>query len=224
MGRALRNAIPGMVFHILNRANARVRIFAAAGDYQAFEAILEQARERFPVQVFAYCVMPNHWHMVLSPEREGALSRFMQWLTVTHAQRWHAHQGSVGLGHLYQGRFRSFPVQEDGHFLTVCRYVERNALRAGRAERAEDWRWGSLWRRESGPQESRKLLAEWPVERPRDWVERVNRAETEAELDALRGCIQRGRPFGAEGWTKQAVRNLDLASTLRPRGRPRKGA
>jgi putative transposase len=223
MGRPLRNAIPGMVFHVLNRANGRIRIFAGSGDYQAFEAILEPARERFPVQVFAYCLMPNHWHMVVSPDEDQALSRFMQWLTLTHAQRWHAHHGSVGLGHLYQGRFRSFPVQEDGHFLTVCRYVERNALRAGLVERAESWRWGSLWRRESGPAEGRKLLAEWPVERPRGWVEGVNHAETEAELAVLRGCVLRGRPLGGENWTARAIDRLGLESTVRPPGRPKKG-
>ena len=223
MGRAPRNAIPGMIFHVLNRGNTRLRVFAGSGDYRAFEEILTAARERFAVRIFAYCLMPTHWHMVLSPDEDQALSRFMQWLTLTHVQRWHAHKGSVGLGHVYQGRFRSFPVQEDGHFLTVCRYVERNALRAGLVERAQDWQWGSLWRRESGPAESRRLLAEWPVERPEDWQEHVNRAETEDELAALRGHIVRGRPFGDDRWTALAVRSLGLDSTMRPPGRPRKG-
>jgi putative transposase len=224
MARAPRNAIPGMIFHVLNRATTRLRVFAGSGDYQAFEDILTAAHERFPMRIFAYCLMPTHWHMVVSPDGEQALSRCIQWLTHTHVQRWHAHKGSTGMGHVYQGRFRSFPVQEDGHFLTVCRYVERNALRAGLVERAQDWRWGSLWRRESGPVEARRLLSDWPVERANDWLESVNRAETEAELTALRAHIRRGRPYGDERWTALAARSLGLESVMRSRGRPRKGS
>ena len=75
--------------------------------------------------------MPNHFHILLWPREEGDLFRFMSWLTMTHTQRWHAHHRTAGTGHLYPGRFTSFPVQSDEHFfLTVYRYVERNALRA----------------------------------------------------------------------------------------------
>ena len=226
MGRAPRNAIGGVVFHVLNRANARVRILSQDSDYEAFEHILEQARERFPVRILAYCLMPNHWHLVLWPEegQDQALSSFMQWTTLTHTQRWHAYRHTTGLGHLYQGRFRSFPVQEDGHFLTVCRYVERNPLRAGLVERAEDWRWSSLWRRLSGLLGTKTLLADWPVTRPDDLVQWVNQPENAAELSALRDSVQRGRPFGEELWTAKAIDNLGLDVTMRPRGRPRKGA
>jgi len=222
MGRPPRNAAAGMVFHVLNRGTTRLRLFAGSGDYRAFEAILEAACERFPVRIFAYCLMPTHWHMVLSPDEDQALSRFMQWLTLTHVRRWHEHKGSVGLGHVYQDRFRSFPVQDDGHFLTVCRYVERNALRAGLVGRAQDWQWCSLWRRESGPEGSRRMLSDWPVERPDDWPGFVDAAETEAELAALRAHVQRGRPFGDERWSDFAIRKLGLESTARARGRPRK--
>ena len=124
-------------------------------------------------------------------------------------------------GHLYQGRFKSFPVQEDDHFYTVCRYVERNALRARLARRAENWRWSSLWRATQGDREARCLLSAWPVRRPRTWVEQVNAPQTEAELAALRRSIQRGRPFGDDAWVAQAADQLDLTTTLRPCGRPR---
>src|SRR5262245_4653482 len=166
MGRALRNAAGGWVYHVVNRANARLPLFEKDGDYDAFERVLAEAVARVPVAVLAYCVMPNHWHLVVRPQRDGDLSRFVGWLTLTHTQRWHAHHHTAGSGHLYQGRFKSFPVQEDEHLLTVCRYVERNPLRAGLVGRAEDWRWSSLWRRERGPEAARALLAEWPVPRP----------------------------------------------------------
>jgi putative transposase len=166
--------------------------------------------------------MPNHWHLLLWPREDGLLSRFMNWLTLTHTQRWHAHRQNAGSGHLYQGRFKSFVVAEDDHFLTVCRYVERNALRAGLVSRAEQWRWGSLWRRQSGSAEQVRLLGSWPVPSPAAWVKEVNRPQTEAELEAVRQSVRRGRPFGSEAWVAKTASRLGLETTLRPRGRPRK--
>src|SRR5881397_34989 len=148
MGRPLRAAEGRLVYHALNRANGRLPLFEKDGDYLAFERVLIEAQQRFDMRILAYCVMPNHWHLVLWPERDRYLSAFTGWLTLTHTQRWHAHCHNSGSGHLYQGRFKSFPVQSDEHLLTVCRYVERNALRAGLVARAEQWPWSSLWRRE----------------------------------------------------------------------------
>src|SRR5271163_2764361 len=145
MGRAKRAADGGLIYHVLNRANGRLRIFDDAADFEAFERILEEAVKRTGTDLLAFCLMPNHWHLVVKPNQDGELSRFVGWLTLTHTQRWHAHRHSAGTGHVYQGRFKSFPIQDDTHFLTVCRYVERNALRANLAARAEEWRWGSLW-------------------------------------------------------------------------------
>ena len=136
MGRPRRAADGGLIYHVLNRANARMTIFDKPTDYEAFERILEQAVERTATRLLAYCIMPNHWHLVVWPQKDGELSRFVGWLTLTHTQRWHAHRHSTGSGHVYQGRFKSFAVQDDDHLLTVCRYVERNALRqAGEARR-----------------------------------------------------------------------------------------
>ena len=118
------------MYHVLNRANARMTIFHKPDDYAAFERVLAEAVERTKTRLLAYCLMPNHWHLVVWPEKDGELSRFTGWLTLTHTQRWHAHRHTTGSGHLYQGRFKSFPLQDDAHFFTVCRYVERNALRA----------------------------------------------------------------------------------------------
>jgi putative transposase len=116
--------------------------------------------------MLAYGVMPNHWHLVLWPRADGDVSRCVGWLTLMHTQRWHAHHHTTGTGHLYQGRFKSFPVQTDAHFLTVCRYVERNPVRAGLVPRAERWRWGSLWQREQRYAAVQGMLSPWPVDQP----------------------------------------------------------
>lgn len=223
MPRAARIAPGGMVFHVLNRGNDRRTIFEDDGDYEAFLRMLYQIQQAAPMRVLAYCLLSNHWHMLLWPEHDGDLARFMHRLTTAHVRRWHLHHRSVGRGHLYQGTYKSFPVQEDQHFYTVCRYVERNALRAKLVRRAERWRWGSLAQslKEQGLEETVEL-SKWPVSRPRDWVELVNAAQTEAELEALRTSVQRGRPFGRADWQHSTAQQLGLEFTLRPRGRPRK--
>lgn len=222
MGRALRMAVGGVVYHVLNRANGRLTLFASDGDYAAFEQVLGEAVERMDIRVLVYCLMPNHWHLLLWPRADGDLSKFVGWLTLTHTQRWHAHRDTTGHGHLYQGRFRSFPVQSDEHFLAVARYVERNALRANLVGRAEEWRWSSLWRREQGSAGARKWLSAWPVEQPRTWVKLVNTAQKHEELGTVRRCVSRGQPFGSKTWVVRVAKRLGLEASLRPRGRPRK--
>ncbi|MEZ6060538.1 MAG: transposase [Planctomycetaceae bacterium] len=222
MGRPKRAADGGLIYHVLNRANARMTIFEKDEDYQAFEQVLEEAVARTGTRLLSYCVMPNHWHLVVWPREDGELSRFTGWLTLTHTQRWHAHRQSSGSGHVYQGRFKSFPVQDDDHFLTVCRYTERNAKRANLVARAEDWRWSSLYRWHSGTAKDKALLSAWPLPRRPGWIEHVNAPQTEAELSALRRSVTRGCPFGGESWCDRVVRQLGLETTLRPRGRPRK--
>jgi putative transposase len=167
--------------------------------------------------------MPNHWHFVLWPEKDDDLTEFLRWLTHTHTQRWHAHYHTAGTGHLYQGRFKAFPVQQDDHLYTVLRYVERNALRARLVAKAEDWRWSSLAHRlrtEDDP--IRQLLAPWPLPEPADWVQRVNRPETAAELGAVRRSVLRGQPFGSTVWQQRAAKGLHLEYTFRRPGRPKK--
>jgi putative transposase len=222
MGRPQRAAEGGYVYHVLNRANARMTIFGDEGDYQAFENVLLEAVERTGTRLLAYCLMPNHWHLLVWPREDGELSRFVGWLTLTHTQRWHAHRHSAGSGHVYQGRFKSFPVEDDEHYYTVARYVERNALRANLVRRAEQWPWGSLYRWLRGSAEDRTLLSAWPLPRKASWVDHVNAAQTEAELTALRRSVERGSPFGGAPWSERTIRRLGLESTIRPQGRPKK--
>ncbi len=222
MGRPLRAALGGYVYHVLNRANARMPIFDDDKDYEAFERVLAEAVERTETRLLAYCVMPNHWHLVIWPRKDGELSRFVGWLTLTHTQRWHAHRGSTGSGHVYQGRFKSFPVEADKHFYTVARYVERNAARANLVRRAEAWQWGSLYRWLRGSAEDQRLLSAWPLARRPGWVEHVNEPLTEAEFMAIQRSVERGSPFGGSTWSDWTVKKLGLESTLRPPGRPKK--
>ena len=128
------------------------------------------------------------------------------------------------MGHLYQGRFKSFPIAADEHLLAVLRYVERNPLRAGLVERGEQWRWGSHFRRTQGSAEEQTLLAESPVPLGRLWCDHVNQPQTEAELEAIRRCVVRGQPYGGDRWRAKVARQLGLEHTFRPRGRPRKKA
>jgi putative transposase len=208
----------GEHYHALNRGNARREIFRKDADFAAFERIVIDALQRFDVELLAYQLMPNHWHMVLRPTIDGEMSRFLKWVTATHTMRYHAHYETSGEGHIYQGRFKSFPIQGDGHFLTVCRYVERNALRANLVSRSEEWQWGSLWRWLQN-QES-PILSKWPIPRLPRWVERVNEPLTQGELESLRKSANRGRPFGSDEWITKEVKRLGLESTIRPRGRP----
>jgi len=230
MPRVGRQAPGGVVYHVLNRGVGGMTLFEDDEDYAAFERVMRRSQEHEPqVRLLAYCLMPNHWHLLLRPRENGELGRFMQRLTITHVRRWQEDRHATGSGHVYQGRFKSFPVQTDAHFLTVCRYIERNALRAGLVRRAEDWRWGSLWRwlhRRTREREEEEwpVLSKWPVQRPRHWRALVNTALNDAEMQALRLCVQRGRPFGSERWAQATAQRLGLQSTFRSRGRPRRGS
>ena len=224
MPRTARVAPGGMVFHVLNRGVGRMKLFYKDADYEAFERYLEKTLETCPMRICAYCLMPNHWHLLLWPEKDGDLGAFMQKLTVTHARNWQEYRKKVGMGHVYQGRYKSFPVETDDYFYQVARYVERNAFRAKLVPQADQWRWCSLWRREHGDIEQRRLLSKWPLPLPRKWRAHVQKPQTKSELDAIRRSVNKGVPFGSDDWTKNTAKDLGLQSTMRPRGRPKKKA
>jgi putative transposase len=209
-----------MVFHALNRGAKRARLFDTDSDYAAFEDLLGEAKARIPVRLFAYCLMPNHWHFVMLGHDDGDLSQFLHWLTGTHASGWNAFRGCSGAGAVYQGRFKAIPVQADRHMLRVIRYVERNPLRANLVRNAEEWRWSSLWKHCNNSHCG--LLDEWPIARPADWLAIVNQPETEGELRSLREAITRRAPFGDDEWRLRVARLLGMESSLKPIGRPRR--
>jgi putative transposase len=195
-------------------------LFETVTDYAAFERVVVQALHRVPIRMLAYCAMPNHWHLILWPTTPGQLSTFMHWMTCTHAQRWHASRGTSGTGAVYQGRFKAIPVAVDDHLLRLCRYVERNPLRAGLVSEAEKWRWGSLWRRCNNCDDG--ILHEWPVALPADWLRQVNTPQSEEELTALRSAVRRSFPYGETKWMAATAEILSLEQHLRPVGRPRR--
>jgi putative transposase len=235
MPRTARIAPGGLIYHVLNRGVGRQALFDDPADFDAFLRVLADVLAAEPVRVLGFCVMGNHWHLVLWPRRDGELARFMQRLTVTHVRRWVEHRRRVGWGSVYQGRYKSFAVQDDRHLLTVLRYVERNPLRAGLVRRAEAWRWSSLGQRHGsgggdqaagtggagGPIVAPLIpIAPWPVARRRDWVEWVNGPQTAKEEAAVQRSLAHDRPFGSDPWVAATEAKLGLGP-LRPRGRPK---
>jgi putative transposase len=222
MPRQKRVDIGGLIYHALNRGNARREIFHKDEDYDAFLRVFAQGLEKYQVELYSFTLMPNHWHLVLRPGLDGEMGRLLRWVTATHTLRYHAHYHTRGEGHLYQARFKSFPVQDDAHFYSVCRYVERNPLRARLVTRAENWRHGSLFRWNQPSEPIPRVMSPWPIARLPNWNARVNQALTDGELKALRTCVARGRPFGESGWVEQTVKKYGLESTVRAFGRPKK--
>jgi len=211
-----------MCYHVLNRGNGRSEVFHKDDDYGAFLKLLAQASRRVPMRLLAYCLMPNHFHLVVWTLEDGDLSRWMQWLLTSHVRRYHRHYQSSG--HVWQGRFKAFPIEEDEHLLAVMRYVERNPVRAESipVRKAHRWPWSSIGTPPKNVE--RPLLDPGPVPRGQDWLRFVNEPQTQTELKAMRESIHRGRPFGSTRWQQQTAKRLGLESSLRPRGRPAKRA
>jgi putative transposase len=217
MPRGARASVGNQCYHVLNRGNARQRVFFKDGDYLALLKALAHAHVEVTMRVLGWCLLPNHFHLVLWPYEDGDLSRFMHWLLNTHVRRYHRHYHSSG--HLWQGRFKAFAIEHDEHLLRVLRYVERNALLAGLVQRAEDWPWSSL------PADGEPRPAYWhegPVARPAHWLDWVNAPANEMELAAIRVSTARGRPYGHPDWQTAIAVRLGVEASLRPRGRPRK--
>ncbi|MDH4210207.1 MAG: transposase [candidate division WOR-3 bacterium] len=218
MPRIARGLADGFVYHVLNRGNGKQQVFHKEKDYDAFLYLAEEAKTRIPISIFAYCVMPNHFHFVVMPERGEDLSRWMQWFMTSHVRRYHGHYRTCG--HVWQGRFKSFIAKQDEHLINLVRYVEGNPVRAGLVTTAADWRWSSHSFRIAG--EKCVLTDELPVHLPENWGELVDEPLPGIELEQLRTCIRRQGPYGDEEWRAEVCRELGIEITIRPRGRPKK--
>lgn len=221
MPRMNRVAVGDTVYHVLNRANGRVQIFYTDADYKHFESLLLEGVALVGMRLLSYCIMPNHWHLVLYPRSDGDMSQFMRWVTTTHVRQRRTKTKSIGEGHLYQGTFKSFPIETDQHLTTVIRYVEQNPLRAKLVTRAEDWQWSSLYRRQRNNKEDQKFLAELPTELPANYFESVNTLLGEDDTEHVRHSLMKGTPFGSMSWLEEMVEKHNLGSTLRGVGRPK---
>lgn len=223
MPRAPRIDVGDLVYHVINRANGRQTIFHTPNDYQHFERLLKEAVNRFGMRLLAYALMPNHWHIVLQPKEDGDLSIFMQWLTLTHTQQYHVKTETIGHGHIYQGRYKSFLVDSDRYLLAVIKYVERNPVRARIVRTVESWKWGSGYRKLNGTPNEQTLITPPPIDLPDHYRVWVNQPEKEDELEDVRISVNKGKPFGSMKWTERMVRHFGLELTTRKPGRPKKG-
>jgi putative transposase len=220
MVRVARVDVGDHVYHVLNRAVGRLKIFDADEDYRRFVDLLREAREMTNMRILAFALMPNHWHLLLYPKNDGDMGIFMHWLTNAHTRKVHALTDTTGTGPLYQGRYKSFIAKTDTHLLTVLKYIERNPVRAKLVRQAENWRWGSAWLRLNGPLNQRRLLTETPVELPHNYRSWVNAPDSEKDLEDVRESVNRGAPFGNVRWVEQMVDRHELRSTIRKPGRP----
>lgn len=221
MARSTRVDVGNEVYHVINRANARLPIFFEKEDYKIFESILQNGKSKYNMRILAYCLMPNHFHLVLHPREDGDLQKFMQWVTLTHTQQWHFKNKTVGSGHLYQGRYKSFIIEKSTHLLTVIRYVERNPLRAALVTKAENWEFSSLYKRTALPKSL--LLDDWPINEPKDYVSFVNMPLVTQEENEVRHSVNKGKPYGGAQWSDDMIKRYNLLGTLRNVGRPRNG-
>ncbi len=219
MPRRSRQCPGQLIYHVWNRAAGRLRLFKKDADYLAFKRILVEAHQRHPIRLLDWCLMPNHWHFVVWPERDGQVTAFFRWLTHTHAMRAITHRRVGGMGPLYQGRFKSLPIQRDEHLSTLLRYVQRNPVRADLVKRAGRWRWSGMHASQRHS-ELADILSPWPIKKRADWEKWVDTPQTPAEVAILREHIRRSRPYGSAAWTASIAEKLDMQWTLRPRGRP----
>ncbi len=221
MPRVARVAVGGVVYHCINRSNGQVTIFNTDEEYRHFESLLQEGVELIGMRILAYCIMPNHWHLVLYPRNDADMGEFVRWITTTHVRQRRAQTGTIGQGHLYQGTYKSFPVETETYLQQLMVYVEQNPLRAKLVRRAENWKWSSLYRRERGT--DAKLLAELPIELPYDYVHVVNTLPSDEIQETVRQSVNRGTPFGSTSWVDEMVQRFKLESTIRKPGRPRNG-
>ena len=222
MPRLARVDIANQVYHVINRAVGRLKIFNAPSDYALFEEILTRAKGETDMRILAYTLMPNHWHLVLYPRHDGDLGLFMHRLTNAHTRLVHVKTRTVGYGPLYQGRYKSFLIQNDPHLLAVIKYVERNPVRANLTKSCEVWRWGSAQRRRYGTPEEKKLLTHPPVPLPHNYRAWVNTPDKDDNLTTIRHAVNKGVPYGRDRWIDAMVTKYTLESTRRFAGRPRK--
>jgi putative transposase len=218
MPRRLRRSLHGAAFHVMNRAVRKNLLFENDGDYDAFVGVVLESLSKCNVRIISFQLMPNHWHFVVCCDWIAEISRWMHWVAGTHANRWNGAHGVRGSGAVYQGRFKAIPIQHGASLIRVCRYVERNALRKGLVDAAESWEWSSL----HSVRNNCDLipLSEWPIPRPKNWLEIVNSEEVPHELNQLRECIKRNHPIGDPEWQHAVAPFAGL--TMRGKGRKQK--
>jgi len=212
MARPPRIDVGGEIYHVINRANGRLKIFESQAMYAEFESLLKEIKYLFEIDILAFVIMPNHWHLLVRPKEDGDLAKAMHWLTSTHTRRFHTKTGTIGAGHLYQGRYKSFLVQDDIHLLTVLKYIERNAVRARLCSKAEGWKWGSAYHRHTS---DLTLLSPLPVILPADYIAWINTPEQAEQLKEVRQSIEKGLLYGGSQWQQAMIQRHSMSEMLK---------
>lgn len=222
MTRVARIDVGEEIYHVINRANGRMQIFNERNDYKLFEQLLEETKELIGMRILAYTLMPNHWHLVLHPKKNGDLGAFMHRLSNSHTRKVHAKTQTNGSGHLYQGRYKSFLVDKETYLFTLIKYVERNPVRAQLAGICENWQWGSAWRRIHGSEAHKRLIDPPPAPLPHSYATWINMPDKEDDLTLIRNSVNKSVPYGRARWVDHMVTKYHMESTLRAPGRPKK--
>jgi putative transposase len=220
MGRPLRTTLGGYVYHVRCKGLQPKGIFRSDADYIDFLQVLMEASPRFDARLIGFCCLPNGWHMLVIPRRDGDLSKLIAWITITHSARWHLKPRRAASGGLYERRFKSFPVQDDQSVLDMLRFLESHVV-----PHTEDhpWRWCSAALRANADPELQQFtfLSMPPVPIPNDWSRQLRKQMEPELLAAIENCLKRGCPFGKPDWVERIAARMHLESTLRARGRPR---
>ena len=189
--------IPGThPLHICNRSAGQITICQSAAEYIQFETCLKEMLEKFPLRLFAFCIMPNHWHLLLEGDTGQDVIKGMHWLGTTHAVRHRKDTGSIGRGAVYQNRFRAYPIQRNGAFYRVAHYIERNPVEASLCRSPDEWPWSS-----ASPGKTAALaLSDWPVSKPKNWIETIQKPQDELVLNEIQNHEILQRPLGDPEW------------------------
>jgi REP-associated tyrosine transposase len=217
MARHKRVSPDGFVQHVLNRGDHRETLFHKPGDFRAFLLVVSEAACRVPMRILAYCIMRNHFHLVLWPYKGADLPHFMQMLMNLHIRRYLRHYPPASPGHIYQGRYKNSIVEPGASVLAVARYVEANALSAGLVPRAEEYRWSSA--SVHALEDEMPILSEWPVAKPKEWLALLNLRTPAEQLRRIQQSAARGAPYGSPAWVDEVVKQYGLEHTIRRRGR-----
>ena len=190
MARKPRSTLTGYPHHVVNRGNDRRRLFFTDADYERFLRLMVVGKSRYPVKVYGIALMTNHFHAMVVPEADAALSAYLQWVVGSYASHLRARTNTSGHGHVFQRRFWSDAIQDDCHFLAVLRYIEANPREGQLVNRCEEWPWSSVALRMRPEQ---PLLDPLPVALPRDWHTILDLPQPGKEVDAIRRALRKYR-------------------------------
>jgi len=216
MARLPRLVIPGIPHHVTQRGNRRLPVFFSDNDYRAYKALLGEWCAKAGTKVWAYCLMPNHVHLILVPSHEDGLRAALGETHRRYSQHINAREG--WRGHLWQGRFASFPMDE-AYLLACARYIELNPVRAKLVRTPRAWGWSSAKAHLTGKGDGLVTVAPL-LDRAGDWKAFLRAGLATEEADAIRGHERTGHPLGGMRFLTRLKRRLGRDVTPRKPGRP----